>query len=203
MPKPETVNNKLRRRHQADFDTKIAERKERHELEDVQLTIARLEKQLAELEPEAQEKKSSQPVAELEAEIAEQVVARERAEAELLKLESAAKLVEEKEAELKEVQEELRSKEAELEDINSKIVILEGTLERVRTRAGEGEQLSAEGEFVPGVERKATSVHQSLAAESDSSALRLEHFLRPLVFLSLLMQIAGLAQGEKIVRTLL
>ncbi|ORY76540.1 hypothetical protein BCR35DRAFT_332800 [Leucosporidium creatinivorum] len=158
MPKPEAVNNKHRRRFHHSIDEKDAERKERHELEDVQATIASLEKQLAGLQPQSEDAQRSQ-VAELEAEIAEQVVARERAEAELAKLEAAAKLVQEKEAELKEVQEELRSKEVELEDINGKIVILEGTLEHLRTRAaGEGEnEHSAEGEFADRVERKASS----------------------------------------------
>jgi len=89
-------------------------------------------------------------VAELDAEIAEQLVARKRAEAELAKLESTAKLVEEKQAELKQAQDELSSKEAELMSNDKKTNILEYTLEQLRTRHGGGggedqsEQINAE-----------------------------------------------------------
>ncbi|ORY76548.1 hypothetical protein BCR35DRAFT_314470 [Leucosporidium creatinivorum] len=189
------------RGHEPNFEEKVAERRERRELEDVQATIASLEKQLAEaqggkgsskqqLTPKAEKeqlkalqkqlKEERKKVAELEAEIAEQVVARERAETELVKRESAAKLVEEKEAELKEVQEELKSKEVELEDINGKIVILEGTLQRLRTRAaGQGEdEHSAHGEFPDGVERKASSDLDAMERELSQVQARIEEETR-------------------------
>lgn len=72
-------------------------------------------------------------VAELEAEIAEQVIARERSEMELARLEGEEKGVE-AEREVKSLEEQVRGRQGELRVVDEKIRILEGTLDALRRR---------------------------------------------------------------------